>query len=237
MEYETIQRGRFLERLNRFVARVEIQGTVEHVHVKNTGRCKELLVPGSAVFLEDFAGRMGNRKMRYSLVGVKKGSLMINMDSQAPNQVVKEALVAEKLRLPGMGRLALVKGEQAYGDSRLDFYVEDEAGHRGFVEVKGVTLEERGIARFPDAPTERGVKHIGELIKAQSQGYLAWVLFVIQMKGIRFFEPNDSTHQEFGDALRKAEALGVGMLAYDCHVTETGMYLEDPVEIQLRKHL
>lgn len=233
MEYRKIQKGTFLERPNRFVARVEIEGMEENVHVKNTGRCKELLVPGATVYLEDFIGRMGSRKMRYSLVSVKKGNLMINMDSQAPNQVVKESLTAGKLRLPDMERLALVKGEKPYGDSRLDFYVEDAAGRRGFVEVKGVTLENGGIARFPDAPTTRGVKHIGELVKARSQGYLAWILFVIQMKGIQCFEPNDDTHPEFGDALRKAAVMGVGLLAYDCHVTETGIRLADPVKIRL----
>lgn len=160
---------------------------------------------------------------------------MINMDSQAPNQVVKEALAEGKLRLPGMEQLILVKGEQKYGDSRLDFYVEDQKGQTGLAEVKGVTLEESGIVRFPDAPTQRGVKHIEELIKAQSQGYLTWIIFVIQMKGISFFEPNDATHPEFGDALRKAAASGVELLAYDCHVTENSMALADPVEIRLEK--
>ncbi|MCI9596739.1 MAG: DNA/RNA nuclease SfsA [Firmicutes bacterium] len=235
MEYKKIQKGIFIERPNRFVARVNIEGTEETVHVKNTGRCKELLVPGAEVYLEDFIGRMENRKNRYSLVGVKKGELMINMDSQAPNQVVKEALAEGKLRLPGMEQLILVKGEQKYGDSRLDFYVEDQKGQTGLAEVKGVTLEESGIVRFPDAPTQRGVKHIEELIKAQSQGYLTWIIFVIQMKGISFFEPNDATHPEFGDALRKAAASGVELLAYDCHVTENSMALADPVEIRLEK--
>lgn len=233
MEYRNIQKGTFIERPNRFVAKVNINGIEETVHVKNTGRCKELLVPGAEVYLEDFMDKMGTRKMRYSLVGVKKGSLMINMDSQAPNQVVKEALAQEKLRLPGMERLILVKGEQICGDSRLDFYVEDQKGQSGLAEVKGVTLEEHGIARFPDAPTQRGVKHIEELIKARSQGYLVWIIFVIQMKGISFFEPNDTTHLEFGDALREAAASGVGVLAYDCHVTENSMVLADPVEIRL----
>lgn len=233
MEYQSIQKGTFVERPNRFVARVNIKGTEETVHVKNTGRCKELLVPGAEVYLEDFAGRMGKRKLRYSLVGVKKGGLMINMDSQAPNQVVKEALIQGKLRLPGMEPLILVKGEQTCGDSRLDFYVEDQKGQTGLAEVKGVTLEEHGIVRFPDAPTQRGVKHIEELIKARSQGYLTWIIFVIQMKGIAFFEPNDITHPQFGEVLRKAAAAGVGLLAYDCHVTENSMVLADPVEIRL----
>ncbi len=233
MEYQNIQKGTFVERPNRFVARVNIQGTEEIVHVKNTGRCKELLVPGAEVYLEDCAGRMEKRKTRYSLVGVKKGNLMINMDSQAPNQVVKEALAQGKLRLPGMEPLILVKGEQICGDSRLDFYVEDQKGQIGLAEVKGVTLEEEGIVRFPDAPTQRGVKHMEELIKARSQGYLTWIIFVIQMKGISFFEPNDATHPEFGETLRKAAAAGVGLLAYDCHVTENSMVLADPVEIRL----
>lgn len=235
MEYKKVQKGTFIERPNRFVAKVNIKGKEENVHVKNTGRCKELLVPGAEVYLEDFEGRMGTRKMRYSLIGVKKGGLMINMDSQAPNQVAQEALAAGTLRLPGMGQLILIKGEQTYGDSRLDFYVEDDQGNSGFLEVKGVTLEEGGVTRFPDAPTQRGVKHIGELVKAQSQGYRAWVLFVIQMKGISSFEPNDDTHPEFGEALRQAAASGVGLLAYDCRVTEDSLALADPVDIRLER--
>lgn len=233
MKYLKICKGNFIERPNRFVALVKIEGKQERVHVKNTGRCRELLIPGAEVYLEDFEGRMGKRKMRYSLVAVKKGDLLINMDSQAPNQVVKEALVSGALSLPGMGKLSLVKGEKTYGSSRLDFYVEDETGHKALMEVKGVTLEENGIVSFPDAPTERGIRHIEELICAEKEGFLTYILFVIQMKGITGFRPNDRTHPQFGQALRKARREHVKILAYDCAVTEDSMILEDPVPVEL----
>ena len=233
MNYLNICRGKFIERPNRFVALVEISGRQERVHVKNTGRCRDLLVPGAEVYLEDFEGRMGKRKMRYSLVGVKKGELLINMDSQAPNQAAAEALMSGKLRLPGMEKLTFVKGEKTYGSSRLDFYLEDESGQKAFMEVKGVTLEEAGVASFPDAPTERGIKHIEELIRAREEGFLVYILFVIQMKRITVFKPNDKTHPQFGEALRKAQENHVNILAYDCIVTEDSMVLADPVKVEL----
>ena len=215
------------------MARVLIEGKEEKVHVKNTGRCRELLLPGTEVYLEDFAERMGKRKMRYSLVAVRKQELLINMDSQAPNQAVKEALLDGRLQLPGMKPLVSVKPEKTYGNSRLDFYVEDQAGQKGFMEVKGVTLEEKGIARFPDAPTERGIKHVEELVKAHQAGYHSYILFVIQMKGISQFEPNDRTHAAFGESLRAAQRAGVQLLAYDCCVTEDSMSLAEPVKVEL----
>lgn len=233
MNYLNIRRGKFIERPNRFVALVEIGGRQERVHVKNTGRCRELLVPGAEVYLEDFEGRMGTRKMRYSLVGVKKGELLINMDSQAPNQAAAEALISGKLRLPGMEKLTFVKREKSYGSSRLDFYLEDESGQKAFMEVKGVTLEEKGVVSFPDAPTERGIKHIEELIRAGEEGFVVYILFVIQMKGITVFRPNDRTHPQFGKALRKARENRVNVLAYDCVVTEDSMVLADPVPVEL----
>lgn len=233
MKYLKICKGKFIERPNRFVALVEIDGKRQRAHVKNTGRCRELLLPGAEVYLEDFEGRMGSRKMRYSLIGVKKGHLLINMDSQAPNQVVKEALTSGKLALPGMEKLSFVKGEKTYGSSRLDFYVEDETGQKAFVEVKGVTLEEEGIAAFPDAPTERGVRHIEELARAGEEGFLVYILFVIQMKGISAFRPNDRTHPQFGQALRKAREKRVNILAYDCIVAEDSLELADPVRVEL----
>lgn len=233
MKYQTICKGKFIERPNRFVAIVEIQGQKQQVHVKNTGRCKELLLPGAEVYLEDFRSRMGKRKMQYSLIGVKKGDLLINMDSQAPNQVVKEALLQGNLQLPGMESLQLVKGEQRFGESRLDFYVEDQKGQQGFIEVKGVTLEENGIAKFPDAPTQRGVRHIQELIRAQKEGLFTFILFVVQMKGICLFRPNDATHPQFGDALREAEKHHVCILARDCCVTEDSLRLDAPVPVDL----
>lgn len=234
MKYLKICKGKFIDRPNRFISRVEIEDSEEKAHVKNTGRLKELLVPGAAVYLEDFQGRMGTRKMRYSLIGVEKNGLPVNIDSQAPNQIVKEALAAGTLKLPGLGPLAMVKGEKVYGDSRLDFYVEDESGKKGLIEVKGVTLEENGTARFPDAPTLRGIKHIEGLIRAKKEGYAAYILFVIQMKGIACFMPNDQTHPQFGDTLRRAEKEGVQILARDCLVSEDGLLLDAPVPIRLR---
>lgn len=235
MRYEKIAKGKFIERENRFVARVSVCGKEEKVHVKNTGRCKELLVPQATVYLEDFAGRMGTRKMRYSLVGVEKqrseGVLKINMDSQAPNAVVKEALANGKIVLPGMETLTLIKGEQKYGNSRFDFYL--EAGDsKGFAEVKGVTLEEGGVAMFPDAPTIRGVKHLKELAKALEEGYNAYVILVIQMKGMHLFKPNYATHPEFGEVLRESCERGVCAVAYDCVVTEDSLTVDAPVKME-----
>lgn len=232
MRYEKVCKGKFIERPNRFVAKVEIEGKTETVHVKNTGRCKELLVPGAEVYLEDYLGRMGTRKLRYSLIAVRKGNLLINMDSQAPNYVVEEALKEEKIRIPGMGKLTCIKREKTLGDSRFDFYLEDENGKKGWLEVKGVTLEDHGIARFPDAPTERGKKHIKGLADAVDLGYTGVAVFVIQMKGVKSFEPNDSTHKAFGDALREATEHGVTVLAYDCKVTPDSLEIDERVKIE-----
>ena len=242
MKYEKIIKGRFVSRPNRFIAEVKLchSGEITRVHVKNTGRCRELLQPGSTVYLEDFTYRMGNRKMAYSLIGVEKmlpdgQSLMVNMDSQAPNKVTAEALASGKIILPGMGRLTEIRGEKTYGDSRFDFYVEDEDGRRGFIEVKGVTLEDDGLVRFPDAPTERGVKHLRELMKARAEGYMAYALFVVQMEGMRLFMPNDDTHPAFGDALREAATADVSVLAYQCHVTEDTLEITCPLAVRLIK--
>lgn len=241
MKYKKVCQGKFIERPNRFIANVEIDGKIFRAHVKNTGRCRELLVPGANMFLEDFEGRMGTRKLRYSLVGVLKetegGNRIVNMDSQAPNKVVKEALESGKLRFASMGHAAYVKSEYSYGDSRLDFYVKDAGGREALVEVKGVTLENQGTAMFPDAPTERGVKHIKELIKAAGDGYAACIIFVIQMKGVRFFMPNDNTHAAFGEALREAQKSGVEILAYDCIATEDSLVLDKPVDLVLQNVL
>lgn len=237
MKYEKICCGKFIERPNRFVARVEISGEIHQVHVKNTGRCRELLLPGEEVFLEDFAGRMGSRKLRYSLIGVKKetpcGKMMINMDSQAPNKVVKEALESGRLVPFGLADAGYVKAEYRYGASRLDFFVRDKNGKECLVEVKGVTLEKNGVARFPDAPTERGVRHIEELMEAKERGIGACVIFVVQMKGITAFEPNHETHPEFGEALCRAERAGVEILAYDCRAEEDSLELDMPVDVRL----
>ena len=233
MKYENIVEGKFIARPNRFIAEVEIAGKRERAHVKNTGRCRELLIPNTTIYLEDYKGKMGTRKMRYSLISVKKGDVLINMDSQAPNKVCEEALLSGILKLPELGNLRCVKREKTFGDSRFDFYVEDEDGRRGWLEVKGVTLEEEGIASFPDAPTERGVKHVEELIKAVKAGYRGYVLFVIQMTNVRWFEPNDVMHKAFGDALRKAKKEGVHILAATCKVTTNTLDLQDLIEIKL----
>lgn len=227
MKYKNIVTGKFESRPNRFIAMVDISGKVETCHVKNTGRCKELLLPGAEVYLEKSGNP--NRKTAYDLVGVKKGKVLINMDSQAPNQAVKEWLEKEVY----FKNITYLKPECKYGNSRVDFYLETAEERKIFIEVKGVTLEEEGVARFPDAPTLRGIKHMKELEQAVQQGYEAYILFVIQMKGIKWFEPNDRTHLEFGDTLRQVAKNGVGVLAYDCSITKESMELDMPVEVRL----
>ena len=227
MEYRHIEQAVFLRRPNRFIAQVELNGREETVHVKNTGRCRELLIPGRAVWLE----RSENpaRKTKYDLVAVDKDGLLINMDAQAPNKVFAEWARAGRF-VPG---LTLLRPETVWGASRFDFYW--EAGERrGFAEIKGVTLEENGLALFPDAPTERGVKHLRELAAATAAGYECAVCFVIQMKGCRAFCPNERTHPEFGAALRDASAAGVRVLAVDCAVTPESLTMENPVTVRLK---
>lgn len=225
MKYENMVHGYFLERPNRFVAHVRINGKTEICHVKNTGRCRELLQPGAEVFLT----RSDNpaRKTKYDLIAVKKGDYLINMDSQAPNAAVKEWLMAG-----GLGPAEVIRPEKPYGDSRFDFYLERN-GQGMYLEVKGVTLEEQGICRFPDAPTERGTKHLRELMAAKAAGYDAGVLFVIQMSPVRWLEPNDGTDPAFGKALREAAAAGVQVMAVDCRVTVDTMEIGMPVEVRL----
>lgn len=233
MRYEKIVSAEFVSRPNRFAAIVNLDGEEVMVHVKNTGRCRELLVPGTKVYLEDFSYRQGKRKLLYDLVAVEKGSLLINMDSGAPNKVVMEALKSGRISLPDMAELTVIRPETVYGDSRLDFYAEDINGEKGFVEVKGVTLENNGIASFPDAPTERGVKHVHELVRAAENGYHAYILFVIQMQGMKLFMPNDATHKAFGDALRYAAENGVRVLAYECEVKPDGLEITEGLPIKL----
>lgn len=228
MKYEEIVEGRFLDRPNRFIAHVKIDGVVETVHVKNTGRCRELLKPGATVYLEK--GQNPERKTPYDLVAVKKGDILFNMDSQAPNKVV-----GEWLRESGFfADLELLCPEKTFGNSRFDFYGETK-DRKFFMEVKGVTLEEDGILRFPDAPSERAVKHLEELIEAKKQGYDAYVMFVIQMKGATYFAPHWEMHPDFASALEKAAHLGVKVLAYDCKVTPDSMTLDQPVKVHLRE--
>ncbi len=224
MKYENVYSGIFRERPNRFIAMVEIDGVLERCHVKNTGRCRELLVPGAKVYLEKSSNPA--RKTCYDLVGVEKNGVYINMDSQAPNKAAYEWLKEQDWEY--------IKPESRFGDSRLDFYMEAKDGmRRAYMEVKGVTLEENGIARFPDAPTARGVRHIETLIEARKQGYEAYILFVIQMKGVRWLEPNDVTHPAFGEALRRAGKAGVGILAYDCLTSPGTIAIDREVPVRL----
>ena len=227
MQYTHIVPARFCSRPNRFIAEVELpDGSRERVHVKNTGRCRELLVPGARIYLEGAAHPA--RKTRFDLVAVEKGSRLINMDAQAPNRVFGEWARTGGF-VPG---LALLRPETAWGSSRFDFYWEAEE-RRGFVEVKGVTLEEDGAVFFPDAPTERGVKHIGELRRAVEEGWAATLFFVVQMEGIRSVAPNDRTHPAFGAALRQAVAAGVRVEAWDCAVTPDSLSIRRPVPVLL----
>ncbi len=243
MKYRKIENGIFLARPNRFVAHVLIHGEEQIVHVKNTGRCREILQPGVRVYLEDYEGDIRNRKTRYSLVAAEKPNeglesehRLINIDSQAPNKAVGEALTSGDIQLPGFEEgLFFIKAEQCFGNSRFDFYIEGFNGQKAFIEVKGVTLEEDGVVRFPDAPTIRGVKHIHELAVAVEMGYKAFVIFVIQMQDVRYFEPNDATHAAFGQALREAAERGVLSLAYDCQVTKSTMKIHKAVPILLNR--
>ena len=226
MRYSDICRGTFLDRPNRFIAHVEIDGAAEVCHVKNTGRCRELLQPGVTVYLEKAANPL--RKTKYDLIAVEKGSLLVNMDSQAPNKVFGEFVASGKL-WPG---IKAVRPEFTWEDSRFDYRLEDADGPI-FVEVKGVTLEHDGVVRFPDAPTERGVKHLRGLRRAVEQGYRAAVFFVIQMEGMKCFMPNDETHPAFGAALREAAAAGVEVLAWECSVAPDQMEILRPVPVIL----
>lgn len=226
MKYNTIRPARFLARPNRFIARVELDGKEETVHVKNTGRCKELLIPGRTVWLEE--GANPNRKTRYDLIAVDKDGLLVNMDAQAPNKVFAEWAQAGHF----VEGLTLLRPETTWGKSRFDFYW--EAGNRkGFVEVKGCTLEDNGFCRFPDAPTERGVKHLNELTSCMADGYEATVCFVIQMDGMKSFSPNDATHPAFGDALRAAHRAGVQVLALGCHVEPDSLKITRSIPVAL----
>ncbi len=224
MHYERVLRAEFLSRPNRFIAKVQLQGEEVVCHVKNTGRCRELLVPGATVYLEDCRGR--GRKTDYDLIAVEKGSRLINMDAMAPNRAAGE----------WMGQLfpdaTRIRPETTFGGSRFDFYIETPE-RRIYLEVKGVTLEEEGVVRFPDAPTERGTKHLHELITCREAGYDAYVLFVIQMSGVEYFCPNDETDPTFGNALRQAARAGVKLLAVTCQVTPNSMRIDQSIPIHL----
>lgn len=228
MKYERICSAKFIERPNRFIAYGEINGEREVIHVKNTGRCAELLRPGATIYVQESDNP--ERKTKWDLIAVEKGSRMINMDSQIPNKVVKEWIERGNL----FEHVSLIRPETTYGNSRFDLYVETKNPDRKiFIEIKGVTLEENGVCRFPDAPSERAVKHLEELIEAKKEGYEAYVFFVIQMKGVKYFTPNVDTHPQFAEALKKAAKAGVGILAYDCEVENDTIEIRNPVDVVL----
>lgn len=234
MKYDKAVKAEFINRPNRFIAEVLLDGKPETVHVKNTGRCSELLVPGCEVYLAE--GSSPARKTKYDLIAAFKersplAGILINLDSQAPNDAAEEWLKRSNL----FSENAMIRREVTRGDSRFDFYIED-GKRKAFLEVKGVTQEYDGIAMFPDAPTLRGVKHINELIKCVEDGFEAYLLFIIQMKGISKLIPNDNTHPQFGEALREAEKSGVKIIAVDCIITPDSMTADSPVPVDLKQN-
>lgn len=227
MIYENILPAIFVDRPNRFIAHVELNGRLEVCHVKNTGRCRELLIPGCRVYVQHQP--LPTRKTAYDLIAVEKGERLLNMDANAPNRVFNEYVRAGRF----LREWPVIRPETTHGDSRFDFYLESP-GHRLFAEVKGVTLEDDGVMRFPDAPTERGVKHLEGLARCVQEGYEAWAVFVIQTEDVRWMEPNRRTHPAFADALRQAAQAGVHLLALDCHTEPDRLGICRPVEIRLR---
>ena len=225
MKYTNMVPGIFLARPNRFIAHIDIGGRVEVCHVKNTGRCRELLIPGVQVWCQESANP--NRKTRFDLIAVRKGPRLINMDSQAPNAAAKEWLLSG-----GLGPIENLRAETVRGDSRFDFSFRKD-GKEYFLEVKGCTLEQDGICAFPDAPTLRGAKHLRGLAELARSGVGACVLIVIQMADVAYFHPNDDTDPAFGQALREAAAAGVEIFAVDCAVTADSMTIRDFVEVRL----
>ncbi len=226
MKYDNIRHGVFISRPNRFIANVEIDGKTQVCHVKNTGRCKELLTDRANVILQEFDSP--TRKTKFDLISVYKGDRLINMDSQSPNKIF-----AEWAPISGIfGNITLLRAETKFGSSRFDFYMES-GDRKAFVEIKGVTLEDGGVVRFPDAPTERGVKHVRELMQCMNEGYDAYIVFIVQMKDVLYLEPNWDTHREFGEVLREAAEHGVKVLAMDCEVSEDTVIARDMVEVRL----
>lgn len=230
MTYKKVRIATFLKRPNRFIAHVLINGKEEIVHVKNTGRCQELLIPGAKVVLEDCSDNP-NRKTRYSIIAIWKKDILINMDSQIPNKVVFDALKSNKIE--AIQNLNYLKREVSFGDSRFDMYFED-GDKEGFLEVKGVTLENNGISMFPDAPTERGRKHVLEMIEAVKQGYRGVIFFLIQMKDPKIFRLNWKMDHKFSDAVKQAHENGVEILAYNSIVTQDSIEIGKPVEIDFK---
>ena len=239
MKYCEVKKGIFIKREKRFIGYVDVDGEVQTVHVKQTGRCEELLIPGVTVFIERASNP--NRKTKFNLISVvKPNGRLINIDSQVPNKVFFEAL-QNGLELPGFPRPYLITAESTYGDSRLDFKLEssinDEVDRNkkrtAYIEVKGATLEENGIVMFPDAPTIRGLKHVNELVLAKEAGYESYIVFIIQMNDIKYFTPNMRTHPEFGYALKIAAEKGVHILAFDSHITKDSIMMGDPIPVNL----
>lgn len=228
MHYSKIRKATFLKRPNRFIAHVMLDNQEEIVHVKNTGRCKEIFHKDTTVLLEE--SNNPNRKTKYSIIGAYKKDTLINTDAQIPNYVVYEGISENKIK--EISNVSFLKKEVTFGDSRFDLYFETSTS-KGFIEVKGVTLEENKIALFPDAPTQRGTKHIYEMIRAVEKGYEGYIFFLIQMKGIKYFTPNQKMDPDFADALKKAQNSGVKILAYDSHVTEEEIIIGKKIEVIL----
>ena len=226
MHYSNIEKGIFLSRPNRFLAHVAVGGKEVICHVKNTGRCKELLIPNCEVYVQHHDNP--NRKTEYSLISVQKGNRLVNIDSQAPNAAVKEWLEQNQV----IQHIQNIYPEKKYCDSRFDFYLEREE-RPAYVEVKGVTLEEDGVVLFPDAPTERGIKHVYELCQCRKNGFDAYIIFVVQMQDVRFFTPNIKTNPAFGEALHYAKLCGVYILAFDCKVTPDSMSISSQIPVYL----
>lgn len=224
MKYINIRDGIFIERINRFIAHVDINGKIEICHVKNTGRCKEILIKGSKVFVQEFDSKV--RKTKFDLISVYKGEKLINIDSQVPNKMFYEWVNSGNL----FSDVKIFKSEVFYKNSRFDFYVE-YGGKKAFIEIKGVTLEDDGVVLFPDAPTLRGVKHLNELINTKREGYEAYIIFIIQMNGVKYFVPNYDTHKEFGDILSVCNSAGVNILAFDSVVSRDEIYMNNSVKI------
>lgn len=229
MNYKNMVTGIFIKRINRFIAEVDIDGRIEKVHVKNTGRCKELLIKGQLCYLE--ASDNPNRKTKFSLISIYKGDMLVNIDSQVPNKVIYDALAAGDMM--NFQDLITLKREYTYGKSRFDIYFKRENGREGFIEIKGVTLERKSFATFPDAPTVRGTKHVKELTEALENGYESYILFLIQLKPVNYFEANATMDPEFADALKKAHDAGVKILAYDSNISDVGIELGDPIPIHI----
>jgi|GEM_PF-32404 len=224
--YSNIHKAIFLSRPNRFIANIEINGEEHICHVKNTGRCKELLIEGCTIYVKKHSNP--NRKTNYSLISVLKGDKLINIDSQVPNKAVHKWLLQRNL----FEDIEYIKPEYKYNNSRIDFFIKTK-DKKILLEVKGATLEENGVVMFPDAPTERGINHINELIKAKKEGYETYIVFVIQMNTVKYFTPNDKTHPEFKDALLDAKDKGVNILAYDCYVTKESIAINNRCPIVL----